>query len=93
MGWTSILYTATLAEVGTNQLVVDQQAGKIAYYNTALTDIERSNPITETAYQATADGKIKVITEDDIIVVYTGNQAFCNRIYEAKKAPLWMQLQ
>lgn len=35
MGWTSILYTATLAEVGTNQLVVDQQAGKIAYYNTA----------------------------------------------------------
>ncbi|WP_419554995.1 hypothetical protein [Schleiferilactobacillus harbinensis] len=93
MGWTSILHTATLAEVGTNQLVVDQQAGKIAYYNTALTDIERSNPITETAYQATADGKIKVITEDDIIVVYTGNQAFCNRIYEAKKATLWMQLQ
>ncbi|MBO3091690.1 hypothetical protein J5F27_07105 [Schleiferilactobacillus harbinensis] len=58
-----------------------------------MTDIERSNPITETAYQATADGKIKVITEEDIIVVYTGNQAFCNRIYEAKKAPLWMQLQ
>lgn len=77
----------------TNHIVVDQRAGKMAYYNTALTDIARSNPMTETTYQATADGKIKIITEDDIIVVYAGNQAFSNRIYEAKKTPLTMQLQ
>lgn len=77
-------------EIGTeNVILLDFSTGVIQYYNTFLEDIPRRNPLTEMPL-TTEEINLKIVHEGDIVVIYDGEHALSNRIYQSQNKVMEM---
>ncbi|KAF1305094.1 hypothetical protein [Candidatus Enterococcus willemsii] len=75
-----------------NNILFDFNNRKMSYYNTHLEDIPNRKPQTEMSLTTEQTVPFQLIQEEDLVVIYDGEYALSNRIYQSKEKPTKLTL-
>lgn len=66
-----------------NNIIINFEEQMMYYYNVDLEKTSQRDPITEIPFTIEEDGmNLRVVKEDEIVVIYANDIAFSNRIYD-----------